>query len=200
MSSSADNSQDNRPLIARLTESMLAVAAVFERHGVEYALIGGLSIAIHGNGRATEDADFLLHVPAIQLPRLLEAMVESGCTLDVMQSVRDWTDGGMFVLTGPGGVHIDCLKAVIPVFHRILERARSEPFGEQTVRVADAEGLLLLKLIAFRPLDQEDICGILAANVDRLDLDWVRREASLAGLDPQRMAEFELMVCEFYVA
>ena len=200
MSSSADNSQDNRPLIARLTESMLAVAAVFERHGVEYALIGGLSIAIHGNGRATEDADFLLHVPAIQLPRLLEAMVESGCTLDVMQSLRDWTDGGMFVLTGPGGVHIDCLKAVIPVFHRILERARPEPFGEQTVRVADAEGLLLLKLIAFRPLDQEDICGILAANVDRLDLDWVRQEASLAGLDPQRMAEFELMVREFYVA
>jgi len=199
MSSSAGNSQDNRPLIARLTESMLAVAAVFERHGVEYALIGGLSIAVHGNGRATEDADFLLHVPAIQLPRLLEAMVESGCTLDVMQSVRDWTDGGMFVLTGPGGVHIDCLKAVIPVFHRILERARPEPFGEQAVRVADAEGLLLLKLIAFRPLDQEDICGILAANVDRLDLDWVRQEASLAGLDPQRMAEFELMVREFYV-
>ena len=200
MSSSADNSQDNRPLIARLTESMLAVAAVFERHGVEYALIGGLSIAIHGNGRATEDADFLLHVPAIQLPRLLEAMIESGCTLDVMQSVRDWSDGGMLAVTGPGGVHIDCLKAVIPVFHRILERARPEPFGEQTVRVADAEGLLLLKLIAFRPLDQEDICGILAANVDRLDLDWVRQEASLAGLDPQRMAEFELMVREFYVA
>ncbi len=200
MSSSADNSQDNRPLIARLTESMLAVAAVFERHGVEYALIGGLSIAIHGNGRATEDADFLLHIPAIQLPCLLEAMVESGCTLDVMQSVRDWTDGGMLAVTGPGGVHIDCLKAVIPVFHRILERARPEPFGEQTVRVADAEGLLLLKLIAFRPLDQEDICGILAANVDRLELDWVRQEASLAGLDPQRMAEFELMVREFYVA
>ena len=91
------------------------------------------------------------------------------------------------------------LKAVIPVFHRILERARPESFGKQTVRVADAEGLLLLKLIAFRPLDQEDIRGILAANADRLDLDWVRREASLAGLDPQRMTDFESMVREFYV-
>ena len=198
MSSFADTSQDNRPLIARLTEAMLAVAAVFDRQGVEYALIGGLSLAVHGNGRATEDADFLLHVPAIQLPRLLEAMVESGCTLDVRQSIRDWTDGGMLVVTGPGGVHVDCLKAVIPVFHRILERARPEPFGKQTVRVADAEGLILLKLIAFRPLDQEDIRGILAANADRLDLDWVRKEASLAGLDPQRLSDFELMVREFY--
>ena len=65
--------------------------------------------------------------------------------------------------------------------------------------MADAEGLLLLKLIAFRPLDQEDICGILAANANQLELDWVRREATLAGLDPQRMAQFELMVEEFYV-
>ena len=199
MSSLADTSQDNRPLIARLTEAMLAVAAVFDRQGVEYALIGGLSLAVHGNGRATEDADFLLHVAAIQLPRLLEAMVESGCTLDVRQSIRDWTDGGMLVVTGPGGVHVDCLKAVIPAFHRILERAQPEQIGGQAVRVADAEGLLLLKLIAFRPLDQEDICGILAANANQLELDWVRRETTLAGLDPQRMAQFELMVGEFYV-
>ena len=131
--------------------------------------------------------------------RLLEAMVESGCTLDIVQSIRDWTDGGMLVCTGPDGVHVDCLKAVIPLFHRILERARPESFGEQTVRVADAESLLLLKLIAFRPLDQEDMCGILAANAGRLDLDWVRREATLAGIDVQRMTAFERMVQEFYV-
>ena len=199
MNSSADNSPESRPLLARLTAAMLTVSAVFERQRVEYALIGGLSLAVHGNGRATEDADFLLHVPAIQLSRLLEAMIESGCTLDVTQAIRDWTEGGMLVITGPGGVHVDCLKAVIPVFHRILERARPEPFGEQTVRVADAEGLLLLKLIAFRPLDQEDIRGILAANADRLDLDWVRREVALAGLDAQRVADFESMVSEFYV-
>ena len=65
------------------------------------------------------------------------------------------------------------------------------------MRVADAEGLLLLKLIAFRSLDQEGIRGILAANVGRFGLDWVRHEATLAGLDPNRMAEFEGMVQEF---
>ena len=199
MNSSADNSPESRPLLARLTAAMLTVSAVFERQRVEYALIGGLGIAVHGNGRATEDADFLLHVPAIQLPRLLEALVESGCTLDVTQAIRDWTEGGMLVITGPGGVHVDCLKAVIPVFHRILERARPESFGKQTVRVADAEGLLMLKLIAFRPLDQEDIRGLLAANAEQLDLDWVRREVALAGLDAQRVADFESMVSEFYV-
>lgn len=199
MSSSNANSIEPTPLLDQLTEAVAGLADLFQQQRIAYALIGGLGVAVRGNRRLTQDADFLLHVPAIQLPRLLEAMVESGCTLDVMQSIRDWTDGGMLAITGPGGVHVDCLKAVIPVFHRILERARPEKFGEQAVRVADAEGLLLLKLIAFRPLDQEDICGILAANANQLELDWVRREATLAGLDPQRMAQFELMVEEFYV-
>lgn len=198
MSSSNDNSIEPTPLMDQLTDAVAGLAGLFQQQRIAYALIGGLGVAVRGNRRLTQDADFLLHIPAIQLPRLLEAMVESGCTLDVMQGIRDWTDGGMLVVTGPGGVHVDCLKAVIPVFHRILERARPEPFGKQTVRVADAEGLILLKLIAFRPLDQEDIRGILAANADRLDLDWVRQEASLAGLDPQRLSDFELMVREFY--
>lgn len=199
MSSSNANSIEPTPLLDQLTEAVAGLADLFQQQRIAYALIGGLGVAVRGNRRLTQDADFLLHVPAIQLPRLLEAMVESGCTLDVMQSIRDWTDGGMLAITGPGGVHVDCLKAVIPVFHRILERARPEKFGEQAVRVADAEGLLLLKLIAFRPLDQEDICGILAANANQLELDWVRREATLAGIDAQRMAQFELMVEEFYV-
>jgi hypothetical protein len=64
--------------------------------------------------------------------------------------------------------------------------------------VADAEGLLLLKLIAFRPLDQEDIRGILTKNAGELDLDWVRREASYAGLDQQRLDDFEQLVKDFY--
>ncbi|MEK6257113.1 MAG: nucleotidyltransferase [Planctomycetota bacterium] len=200
MSSSNDNLNAPTELMDRLTDAVAGLAGVFAQQRIAYALIGGLGVAVRGNRRLTQDADFLLHIPAIQLPRLLEALVESGCTLDVTQSIRDWTDGGMLVFTGPDGVPVDCLKAVIPVFHRILERARPESFGEQTVRVADAEGLLLLKLIAFRPLDQEDIRGILAANAEQLDLDWVRREASLAGLDAQRMGDFESMVGEFYVA
>ena len=176
---------------------MLAVSAVYARQQVKYVLIGGLRIGVHGQGRATEDADFLLHIPALQRPPLLEAMAEAGCTVDVVQSIRDWNDGGMLVVLGPGGVHIDCFKAVSHCSIASSNEHVPKLFGSQVVRVADAEGLLLLKLIAFRSLDQEGIRGILAANVGRLGLDWVRHEATLAGLDPNRMAEFEGMVQEF---
>jgi hypothetical protein len=100
-----------------------------------------------------------------------------------------------------GSIRIDWLKPVLPAFADILRRARWEEVGERRIRVADAEGLLLLKLIAFRGRDQEDIKGILAANAGTLDLDWLRRE--LHGLvtdeDPRR-AQFDSWVHEYYDA
>ena len=65
--------------------------------------------------------------------------------------------------------------------------------------VADAEGLLLLKPIAFRPRDQEDVRGILAANPGSLDLDWVRREwSALSSPNDPKTLEFERILREFY--
>ena len=80
----------------------------------------------------------------MQLPRLLEAIRDFGCDLDVVEAIREWNDGGMLAVQWPGRVQVDLLRPVIPVFQRIIERARNEAFGDGVVRVADAEGLLLL--------------------------------------------------------
>jgi hypothetical protein len=184
---------------ARLSEAVSRVAALFEHRHLSYALIGGLSVAFRGNKRSTEDADFLLHVPAIELPGVLQDLETAGCRFDQLAAIRQWNSDGILVIRWPSGVQVDLLKPVVPILHRVLQRAKTEKFGHQTLRVVDAEGLLLLKLIAFRPLDQEDIRGILLANANRLDLDWVRDEARQAGIDLDRMNEFESLVEEFYV-
>jgi len=199
VSSSNANSPTGRPMAERLTEAVSSLADLFQQQHVTYALIGGLSVAFRGHMRATEDVDFLLHVSALKLPGLLEAMIAAGCPLELVEAIRQWNTDGMLVVRWPSGVQVDLLKPVVPVFYRILDRAREEVFGDRTLRVVDAEGLLLLKLIAFRPLDQEDIRGILLANANRLELDWVRNEARLAGLDEERLTTFEAFVREFYV-
>lgn len=198
MSSSSDNSPQRSPPLARLTDAVSILATVFEQHRISYALIGGLGVALRGNRRATEDIDILREVPSRRLPSLLEAMQKCGCSLDVIGAIRDWNEGGMLAFRGPENVPVDILKAVIPLFHRMIERASPEPFGNQTVRVADAESLLLLKLIAFRPLDQEDIRAILLANSGVLDLEWVLLEATNAGLGDERLSSFKMLVQEFY--
>ena len=183
----------------RVTTTLSQVVDVLDAQGAQYALIGGLGVALRGNVRATQDVDVLMHIAQLRLPSLLEAMRDCGCQLDVAAAIREWNDGGMLAVRWPERVQVDLLKPVIPVFHRIIERASDESFREQIVRVADAESLLLLKLFAFRPLDQEDIRGILTKNTGGLDLDWVRREATEAGLDQQRLDDFEQLVQDFYM-
>ena len=183
----------------RVTTTLSQVVDVLNAQGAQYALIGGLGVALRGNIRATQDVDILMHIVQLRLPSLFEAMRDCGCQLDVVAAVREWNDGGMLAVEWPERVQVDLLKPVIPVFHRIIERASDEAFNEQVVRVADAESLLLLKLLAFRPLDQEDIRGILTKNAGGLNLDWVRSEADEAGLDQQRLDDFEQLVQDFYV-
>jgi hypothetical protein len=82
---------------------------------------------------------------------------------------------------------------------RILDREKWEEIGGRQIRVTDAEGLLVLKLIAMRPHDQQDIQGILTADRGLLDLGWVRHEwwAVVDDDDPAK-SKVEQFVREFY--
>lgn len=60
-----------------------------------------------------------------------------------------------------------------------------------TVRVATAEGLILTKLVAFRPQDQADIETLLIANRDEIDRAVIREEwaaVAAGGGGPHRLA------------
>jgi hypothetical protein len=61
-----------------------------------------------------------------------------------------------------------------------------------TVRVATAEGLIVTKMVAFRPQDQVDIETLLTANRDTIDLQIIREEWSpFAATEAERTAWLE---------
>ena len=183
---------------SELLRALERLPPVNQQGKTDYALIGGLGVAVRGPIRATRDIDMIASVPQIQLPGLLESLAEQGFHVDLYNAIRTWGEEHLLEFAF-GAVRVDWIKAVLPVFERILARARWEDVGGAKIRVADAEGLLLLKLIAFRPRDQEDMRGILAANPGALDLDWVRREwRELPDDDDSRSDPFDQMVREFY--
>jgi hypothetical protein len=140
----------------------------------------------------------MVTVPQIELPRLLEALQREAFDIDVYKAIRSWNLDHLLEFCH-GQIRVDWVKAVLPLFQRILDRAKWEDIGGRQIRVADAEGLLVLKLVALRPQDQQDIQGILTANRELLDLDWVRREwwAVIDEDDPAK-EQFEQVVREFY--
>lgn len=185
---------------SELLRALEQLARVLNERHTDYALIGGLCVSVRGPVRATRDIDMLVNVPQVELPRVLEAAGERGFQVDLYRAIQTWNEDHLLEFAF-GSVRVDWIKSLLPAFSRVLGRARWEDLLGTKIRVADAEGLLLLKLISFRPRDQEDIRGILAANPGSLELDWVRREwAELTTPDDPKTVQFEGLVQQFYQA
>lgn len=174
------------------------VARCFEKHGVQYALIGGVATGIHSQIRATEDLDFIAAIPQIILPRVLDDLEAAGIEMDQSEVIRRWITEHMVVLTCHG-VRVDWLKPVISAYQHVIETARADTTNNESLRVASAEGLIVTKLIAWRTQDQADIERLLSANRGQLDLEWIRREWEAIGeRDDPKMKRFDEMLAQFY--
>jgi hypothetical protein len=160
-----------------VVEVVRRLAVVFARRQVRHALIGGLAVGLRGRPRATKDADFIVQVPALVFPGLLEELVGDGFVIDVMDVVRRWPVE-RFTAFWCGGVRVDWMQPVLPVYATVLNTAEVKPWLDTALRVATAEGLILTKIVAFRPQDQADIETLLIANRDEIDVGLIRQEWS----------------------
>jgi hypothetical protein len=164
-----------------LIRAVELLAETFAGQSISYALVGGLAVALRGRPRFTQDVDVLLDVPQLALPRLLDELVRLGFNLDrnavISEFVRDHMTAFRF-----GSVRIDWLKPILPLFARTLADASSLTWTEgYPLRVATAEGLILMKMVAFRPQDQVDIETLLIANRDDLNVGLIRQEWSVVA-------------------
>jgi hypothetical protein len=167
----ADGDHPVDPLASALDD----VVSVLGQSSIEYVLIGGLATGYRCRPRYTKDIDLILDIPQVALPTLLERLRDRGFEFDARDVCEEFTRRHMAVLWRDG-VRVDWLKPVLPAYRHVLERAVVEPGPNGPIRVATAEGLILLKLFAFRLQDQADIEALVAANGDTLDLDWIKRE------------------------
>jgi len=165
---------------------------VFDRRRIRYALLGGLATMLRGRPRFTQDVDVLLEVPQLALPGLLDELVEQGFSLDRETVIQQFVQQHMTAFRY-GVVRIDWLKPVLPLYAHALASATNLPWGEgHVLRVLTPEGIIVTKMVAFRPQDQEDIRTLLAANRDEIDGDLIRREwATVSHGEEDRTAWLE---------
>lgn len=178
-----------------LDDAVRRLATVFARRGSRHALIGGLAVGVRSRPRATKDADFILHVPALAFPGLLEDLVAEGFEIDVLETIRRWS-AERFTAFYRGKVRVDWLQPILPLYARVLDAATEQPWTDGcTLRVATAEGLILTKMVAYRLQDRADIETLVIANRATLDAGLIRAEwAPFAGKEPERTAWLETVL------
>jgi hypothetical protein len=134
-----------------------SVTEALDAFQVDYALCGGVALAIHGAPRATQDIDLLAR--AADLEGVRNAVRSAGFVLEALPmtfsssaiTVHRFTkivDGHPFM--------VDMLEAEGTLAAVWASRQRIA-WGERTVGVVSKEGLVTLKLAAGRPQDIADL-------------------------------------------
>lgn len=128
---------------------------------------------------------------------MLNDLKSDGFAFDLEQTIQEWRQYHITQIEFQG-VRIDWLDCVLPAFRDVLDTAVIRQIAGVEVRVASAEGLVLLKTIAFREQDRLDIQGLLAADAGKLDLDFVRdRLLQMFEADDPRLTWLDEAVKQF---
>ncbi|MBK8523939.1 MAG: hypothetical protein IPL58_07315 [Betaproteobacteria bacterium] len=141
---------------------------------VQYVLVGGLAVQLHGFMRATFDVDLVLAMNDENLLRFIEVAKQHALVPGIpvpIDSLRDaaqidqWhREKGMLAFSlreqGAGGSVVDVLVRPPVSFERLCSNAVTGMLFGRSVAIASIEDLLVMKQFANRPKDQLDIAAL----------------------------------------
>jgi hypothetical protein len=163
---------------------LLEIVGICETLNLEYAVLGGLAVRVHGIPRPTYDVDFELSVTEEQISEFFEASSRLGYEVaSLYQSGWRDTVGGMplvkmatYIAIGQA-IDVDVFINDTPFQQSIMQRRMQVSFEDQPLWFTTPEDLILLKLLANRPRDLGDVSDVLFVQ-GQLDEGYMRHWAS----------------------
>lgn len=168
----------DKPLATTLSD----IVDFLRREKVPYVLVGGLATSLRGQPRVTADVDMIILGDVERALSLVDGLQESRFAPlfdDVADVVRN-----AFLLPirhRATGVKVDLAIGLSGFEQQVVGRAEVLDLAGTSICVATAEDLLLMKVLAGRPRDEQDVRGLLDVQGDRIDWDYCVRLADDLG-------------------
>ena len=144
--------------MATLLDELSELISALNENGVEYAVCGGLSMAIHGFARATLDIDVLIREESLE--KAYEIAATKGFDirgLDISFKERAVEIRRVSKIDDNGEVlSLDLLLVTPPVEDVWQAREKIDFLGDK-LSVVSREGLIKMKRLAGRPQDLADL-------------------------------------------
>lgn len=148
-----------------LIEELGTLINRLEAERIEYAVCGGLALAIHGRPRMTKDIDLL--VPRSALPSAIRVAKTLGFDIPARRMVfrigtpQENEMQRVSKLDDETGVlmPIDFL-VVVPTYEEVWKSRLRAEWGGRQLTVVSVEGLATMKRLAGRPQDLADIAAL----------------------------------------
>lgn len=168
----------NEPLQTTLAD----IVKFLDTAEIRFALIGGQATSVRGQQRVTADIDLVLAVDvagALSLVRQLEDSNFEPLFTDVEEVVQR-----AFVLPlrhRSTRIKVDLAVGLSGFEQRTVDRAERVELGGCLTPVATAEDLIIMKLLAGRPRDEQDLQGMVVAQSEHLDWEYCQQTAVELG-------------------
>lgn len=162
--------------------------------GVPSMLIGGVAASVLGQPRLTQDIDVMAVAPESAWAGLVEAGARHGIAPRITGAVEFAVRSRVLLMRHEAsGIDIDVILGSLSFEEAAVGRSQRHALGGLMLRLPRVEDLLVMKAVAGRPKDIQDMEGLLAANPD-LDVAFVRRwvrEFATAMSMPSLLDELE---------
>ena len=160
-------------------------------------VIGGVAASVLGRPRFTRDIDALVILPESDWQTALEDAAKFGIVPRIGQALEFARRSRVLLMRhAASGIDLDIILGGLPFETSAVESSRPYDVGGVSVRLPRVEDLLVMKAIARRPKDLEDIRGLLAAHPDAdtgAARQWIREFATAASM-PDMLEEFDQLL------
>lgn len=156
-----------------LWPTLADAARVFESRGIQFALIGGLAVSLRGQPRMTVDVDLLILADVDQALGLVRELAST--PFEPLFAGVEEVVTRSFILPlrhRITGIRVDVAIGMSGFEQKAVGHASPVTIGDVRMPVVVIEDLLVMKALAGRPQDEQDIRGLIAAQGDAID--WPR--------------------------
>ncbi len=158
------------PLLAALRDLM----TWFESNRVPGVVIGGVAASLLGRPRFTRDVDALVLLDPEQWKNFLESGKGAGFAARRPDALRFASRTRVLLLRHQSsGIDVDISFGALPFEEECLSRGKWKEVSGIRVKLPTPEDLVIMKAVAHRPRDLEDIDAILGAH-PKLNVERVR--------------------------
>ena len=156
-------------------EPLESLQKLISRLGQRGVVIGGIAASVLGQARYTEDIDAMFLLSVHDIPRFLAEAKQEGIEPRIENAADFAKKNRVFLLRHTlTATNIDISLGIMPFEQEVIERSSIREFEDSLrVRLPTPEDLIIMKAIAHRPKDLEDIRTLVMKYPD-LDFERVR--------------------------
>lgn len=174
------------PLPTNLLKPLVDLGRWLDAIQAQAVVVGAVAASFLGRPRFTQDIDALAIISESEWSAAVNAAAKFGIVPRVADAVEFAHQSRVLLLRHQeSAIDIDVILGGLPFEEDAVMNGKRYVIGDVSVRLPKVEDLMIMKAVAHRPRDLQDIEGLLQAH-SQLDLQsvrqWVREFASVTAM------------------